>query len=571
MRITYGGRGAHFFFNEPAASIEHIFDERGNEVSSSMGWLKDVVNFDDVMDNEQAGMLLPWTYMDDDYSDTWGACDTIASRGDGDSDSEEEPEDATTEIYSSTFLLIHDTSVADVELRCLGGCSGVAEVAMRVVTMRDYGLLERLLSAVELKEESKFTVSTCIALLRMAMRSAGRKPLEIASDWANKILFGLSTWAEPNDKLFATILSAVEKFGHDKLSAGVSKLLGDKNRMRGSELLIFLRRSDFLLNLEKHVSGKSGYLENCLSDLASHGSTHIANSDEVSRMIEHMIRQHGWGPMECVVKAALDFMHKVGSLLFSNLMARFLLLRKFEKARRRRSVTKQAKGVYGFIHACIVDFTKTFVRALLANSNQVSLQYMSGSRKGIFMMAICWVIEHGRKEELNSFGRFTIESEEVFSTLMEVIAKSTCGMSPRVMSREILNKCLVQNPVKGYLVTSSWSNSIPPSIHIRKILEAYPDMAKETDENGRLPLHHAADISGDTFDAAMDIFHANPKSASVRDPLSGLYPFMLAASNGQIAVSFNLLLADPSLVVGSTNGDIMPGASKKRKRSQLFG
>ena len=105
------------------------------------------------------------------------------------------------------------------------------------------------------------------------------------------------------------------------------------------------------------------------------------------------------------------------------------------------------------------------------------------------------------------------------------------------MIRDILNKLLVQNSVTS---THIWRNhkkedgSFPPSIHIRKVLEAYPDIPPKTDGDGRLSLHYTS-----SFEAVMDIFEANPKGASVRDPVSGLFPFMLASSNGNIAASFS--------------------------------
>ena len=104
------------------------------------------------------------------------------------------------------------------------------------------------------------------------------------------------------------------------------------------------------------------------------------------------------------------------------------------------------------------------------------------------------------------------------------------------------SKCLVLHSVTS---TYGWPNhkkedgsGIHPSSHVRKVLEAYPDMAQRTDKDGRLTLHHAVGSSSVPFEAVMDIFKANPKSASVRDPVSGLYPFMLAASNDNIAASF---------------------------------
>ena len=73
--------------------------------------------------------------------------------------------------------------------------------------------------------------------------------------------------------------------------------------------------------------------------------------------------------------------------------------------------------------------------------------------------------------------------------------------------------------------------------------------------------------SSASFEAVMDVFEANPKSVSIHDPVSGLYLFMLTASNGHIATLFNLLLADPNLVLGGTQCD---NTYKKRKRSSFL-
>jgi hypothetical protein len=57
------------------------------------------------------------------------------------------------------------------------------------------------------------------------------------------------------------------------------------------------------------------------------------------------------------------------------------------------------------------------------------------------------------------------------------------------------------------------------------------------------------------------------KSASVRDPISGLYPFMAAGSNGNTSASFELLRANPNLVVGGTQASVDDEENdKKRKR-----
>jgi len=98
-------------------------------------------------------------------------------------------------------------------------------------------------------------------------------------------------------------------------------------------------------------------------------------------------------------------------------------------------------------------------------------------------------------------------------------------------------------------------------------LQAVPALAKKKLE-GRLSLHYAAASSTASFDTVMDILEANPEAASVSDPVSGLFPFQLAASNGNIGASFSLLLADPTLVLtGIQLGDTTE-ETRKRKRTE---
>ncbi len=49
----------------------------------------------------------------------------------------------------------YDPNCSDFELKCLGGCSGVAEVIKKIVKTRNYRLFERLLAVVEAKSKGK--------------------------------------------------------------------------------------------------------------------------------------------------------------------------------------------------------------------------------------------------------------------------------------------------------------------------------------------------------------------------------------------------------------------------------
>mmetsp|Transcript_37971 Transcript_37971/g.66565 ORF Transcript_37971/g.66565 Transcript_37971/m.66565 type:complete len:637 (-) Transcript_37971:76-1986(-) len=541
-------------------STSSIDDEKGDDVSVPQKWLKKVVDFDTLSeDGEGTGMMLSY---DDGYAEIWGATFHISSRHGYHYDDGEE---TTKKLYEATFLLAYDTSSEETELKCLSGCEGVAEVSDKVVVTRNYDLLKRLLSTVETKERSKFTVRSCDMLLQMMMRSKGKAA--VSSDkiaLVNRILLGLSTSFEPNVELYETVLAAVEKFGHDELSGSVSKLLSDETRMRGHDLSVFLRRADFILKLNKCLESESDYLEKSISDLTTYGNR-ISDSRVINETIESMISHYGEEAMENVVKASLTFMHKVSSKMLPDLMNRARLLWKFRR--------RYNQG-YNFIQACLVDFVVPFVAGLKVNSTPTVIGYMNGQHKRLFMKLIRFVIEYGKKDELHGFGLFAIKTETLLSALLKAIAESNIGIAPQVMLRDILNKCLVQRSVT---MRSGWPNhtkedgiSVHPSSHVRKFLEAYPDMVKKTDGDGRLTLHHAVDSTSAPFEAVMDVFEANPKSVSVRDPVSGLYPFMLAASNDNIAASFSLLLADPSLVLGGTQVDTVD-SNKKRKRSPPMG
>ena len=108
------------------------------------------------------------------------------------------------------------------------------------------------------------------------------------------------------------------------------------------------------------------------------------------------------------------------------------------------------------------------------------------------------------------------------------------------------------------------------SLHVQKIFQEYPDMVHKTDSHGRLTLHHAVSSSSASSESIMDLLQANPMGASARNPVTGLYPFMLAGSIVNVDGSFSLLLANPSLVVGGTQiADFADTKKKKRNISMI--
>mmetsp|Transcript_38629 Transcript_38629/g.81227 ORF Transcript_38629/g.81227 Transcript_38629/m.81227 type:complete len:257 (+) Transcript_38629:526-1296(+) len=241
---------------------------------------------------------------------------------------------------------------------------------------------------------------------------------------------------------------------------------------------------------------------------------------------------------------------------FEDLIHRVALLSRFESL-----------ACYDFVDKCIVDFVSDFVmrlKTVRVGSYRVQRYFVEST---YFVKAIHYVMEHGGEKELHAFGEWAITDESIFSALLKATMDASNAMTPQIFMHDILTKSLIQHSVTekhNWIYHRNKSGSVPPSIHVQHVLEAYPDIVQCTDKDGRLTLHHAVDSTNAPYEMIMDIFDANPKSASVCDPVSGLYPFMIAASNDNIAASFSLLLADPNLVIG---GIQMDDTNKKRKRS----
>ena len=93
------------------------------------------------------------------------------------------------------------------------------------------------------------------------------------------------------------------------------------------------------------------------------------------------------------------------------------------------------------------------------------------------------------------------------------------------------------------------------------------------DEEGRITLHYAAAtntaqprVQRASHEIINHLMEANSDGVSLVDPVTGLYPFMLA-SGPNITASFSLLLANPNLVDCSAQTDVAD--SRKRKRGDL--
>ena len=290
--------------------------------------------------------------------------------------------------------------------------------------------------------------------------------------------------------------------------------------------------------------------------------------------------------MASVVEATLSFLHRsfgigmsITNQSISALLDRALLIWKLHE------------HSCDFLQTCLVNFAKDFVAALDRSGSSGLLR---GDKQKVFVKAICYTMTHATNDDQRiSLGRWAINSPDVLSALLEAIpAQSTAlGYNSEVLLRDILNKCLVQNSTSWYGRSNPRreDGTIDPSLHVQRLLTDYPNLPRMMDDDGRVTLHYAAASRSDLtaanqrapYDTIKHILNAYPEGASIRDPVTRLYPFMLGAgsqvsggahsNSNDASASFSLLLANPSLVMSGIQEEVDTGDSRKRKRSASMG
>mmetsp|Transcript_1641 Transcript_1641/g.2638 ORF Transcript_1641/g.2638 Transcript_1641/m.2638 type:complete len:913 (-) Transcript_1641:79-2817(-) len=538
-------------------SVKDIFDEMGNCITSEMSWLKKSVDFDCVANDGM--MLATLTHNQDECVLNWGPASRKCVHNYGSDQS----------FYTATFLVSYDPAV-ETELKCLGGCEEVAEVSETVVDTQDYDLLDRVLAVVESKEKSKFDVKSCQILLQMLLNS--RKNAQSLVPLVNKIVRGLSSPDEPNKQLYDTIVGAVDKLGHAELSDSIQQLFADVKRKKYKDMCVFLRRMDFALKVNKYIEeGGPNYLEVAITDLNEYGKRlEVLDSAAVVRSIKDLISNYKRQRHELsrVVQASLTFLHEVracseGSLTL--LLNRTHLLKHLLDQRRFGSLQTPLKEFVG-------DFLVVLWKGIDTNTGCKALDSkLKGDGKDSFVQAVSFVIDHGLSHEKERFGLWSIKKKSIFTALIEAIKSDDVG--GKRLLRDILNKCLIPNFItyrNSDWVKGEKFNPRNSTLHIQQVLEVCPSIARMIDEDKRLPLHHAAapwvQSYNNSFEVVMRVFTAYKPAASIRDPITKLYPFQLAASRRNYKASFSLLLENPSLVSSAINRNKSRG--RKRKRMQ---
>lgn len=586
--------------------IAAVYDEQGKKVS--LTWVKKILNFNPLVeevDIKEERMLLSTSAR---LADNWGKrksrktktlhhYDSDSYFGYGAYGYDDHFSYEYTSTYKASFLLAYDRD-AVFDLKCVEAYKGsftgkivrndgVIAAAEEVVKKQDYSMLGRLLEVVEFKEELRFETSTCRKLLEMISTDKNCDDTSLAS----RILGGLSTSAEPDSLLWNTIVLAVRKFNWSELRTIVSSLLCDESRKKTPtrrsriSLTVFLNRIDFCFKLTAtKANDESNFPLQCISqsmdDLAGSDFKGVScgreNFTELQK-IDSMVEEHGWKAMKEVVKHSLEFYssNAPDQILYFIGMGRLV------------------SKLHGN-HSCditldaMTKFASTFSSKIQKSpDSNVKYSLTSSRLSESLMISIRIVIDHGEQNDMDSVGKKVISRRNIFSSFLKGASEVSNDSIPQTFLLDLLNKLFMQqsieidaevpcacsrNPCECKWNVVSPDNAtednttVSPSLHVKLILGANPKLAHMTDKDGRFPLHYAA--ARGVYETIASVLEANPKAAIVRDPLTGLYPFMLAGSNGNTAAAFELLLLDPNLVLGGIPADEDDEDNdRKRKRS----
>ncbi len=376
-----------------------------------------------------------------------------------------------------------------------------------------------------------------------------------------KIITGLSSSLQPNDLLYDTMIDVIDKLGHEDLQGTIGGLLDNAQRKRHQDISIFLRRADFGLKLNERIEGgDASFLEGAISDLNTTSvGVGVSNSVTAVSKIMDLITEYNDVDLSSLVNACLNFFHRKGNTL------RILM----ERTRLLESLL--ATNKFGSLELSLVEFAADFAGYMHTCAHSTLQRTLDGEEKERIIKAIEYVMEFGTPNDYEKVGKMAIRTRKLFSSFTNAII-SVSGEESSLL-RDVLNKCLLQYSITSEHTTMyQWTTyspgepSVPPTppLHVQKVIELYPNVVHTVDNDGRLPLHYATASSTASVEVIMEVFGKYKGGASIPDPMTGLFPFQLAAASDNVEASFSLLLANPCLVsTGIETND------KKRKRTQM--
>ena len=507
-------------------------------------------------------------------------------------------------IYTSTYLLAYDSS-AEFELRCLTGREGVSNaIRHSIVPALDCALLDRLLTVVEETQHCEIIASNSRLLLEMLLESYQKSSIVISL--IQRLLL-CSPSIEPDEDLWDSILLVIKKFRWETLSKSITPLLCDPERKKISHdvgarirsrisLIVFLNRVEFAMKLTRIGSQAAAEfggqcVTTAISDLLATDNKNVSFMKSTEYVIAKMHRiftEYNWNGH--LVYSALGFWIKhstsnqlidIGELLF------------------------RLHGLHDTNHCeATQDCLLTYVRKF-ANCPHRLLPYVFPPPKHLALLqSIRAVIDHGSLEDKDEFGARCISEKAYFSFVLDTITGSLAYGDQVNLLLDLMNQCLVQHQTLSS-PSNGWKSSdcdFTSHEHIKMCFERFPNLASLADAAGRLPIHHVVSVraintkkedsnsiplpiyrssgillpyysssesdSSDSDDEddkkrvntpeqieAMNemlefIMAKNPAAAITRDPISKMYPFMIAGSVGNAVGAFRLLVAGPDLVSG---------------------
>ena len=398
----------------------------------------------------------------------------------------------------------------------------------------------------------------------------------------------------------------MEKFKWSDLRANVSSLLSDESRKKDNStysssssssssrisLAVFLNRVDFCLKLNTTDAGvDANFAPKCIAesmkDLASTDKTSVTKGGHlvITKKIIFMIETYGWKAMTEVFKHSFEFYSRnVPSSRLDCIIAMGGLVSKLHGK-----------------HSCPItlDAITSFAEMFSSKIKEVSYYSLRSTVDSASMMesiasmmeSIRVVVEHGKQNGMDSVGQRLISQRSIFSSFLKAASKVALNsIVPQNFLLDALNKLLVQQSIdlelacecsrnrcecRWNVVTPAPENdaaehniTVSPSLHVKMTLDNNSKLAYLKDKDNRLPLHYAA--ARGVYETVAYVLEANPQAAIIQDPVTRLYPFMLAGSNGNTAAAFDLLLSEPNLVLGgipADQDDAEEENGRKRKRS----
>jgi hypothetical protein len=595
--------------------LEVVYSQEGHEVASeTMEWLRKVVCFAPIAEAVRVGgwdrgyedidgqnrscifrdaMMLTDSKM---VNDNWGPQTSQSQR-------ENEFEECIyTSKFHATFLLAYDQG-SNFELQCICGVDSVsAAITELIVPTQDYDMLERLLDVIEAKKQCEMESKSSTDLLQMMLLSTD-DIRSLVVPFVNRVLL-CSPSKEPASAHWEVITLLVKKFGWASISESVRKLLYDDDRKRNHlgksriTLPIFLNRVEFILKL-KEIEGQDlhSFTEQCIAgcivDFENTDNTSWLSRigiNEAINKLDTIIARYGWD--ENLLRSTLAYLTRNTNSKLADDLSTLIDMGAF-------ILKLLSINDCDFIQGIVSSFTRKFSCGGSASSFSYELDdiMIGNERCTNFLRCIHTVIKYGSDEETKALGEKMIYRKANLTSVLKAFRENRSNeIDSQALIRDFTNRCLVQHSIKfvtseerSFFSSSGWyieedgshdsfsmtllgvdasEGNSSPSAHIQMVFKAYPNLAMLRDECGRLPLHWASssgDASYDTYDTVSFILKKNPAAASARDPISGLFPFMLAASVSNEA-AFELLLASPNLVASGVKSASDDGlAFKKRK------